>query len=60
MRLLNIKPKVSAFPQDYKGFPQKIVKLHYFGAFFLRFVHYRSAFLLYLQQKYNDYGYYTY
>ncbi|SHL27638.1 hypothetical protein SAMN05216463_1473 [Xylanibacter ruminicola] len=39
-----VKAKVSAFPQNYKGFPQKIVKLHYFGAFFLRFVHYHSAF----------------
>jgi len=41
-------------------FPQKINNLHYFSAFFFRFVHSFSAFLLSLQQKYNDYGYFAY
>ena len=39
---------------------QKIVNLHYSSAFFCRFMHYFSAILLYLQQKYNDYGYFAY
>ena len=36
-------------------FPQKTVNLHNFSAFFFYFMHYCSAFLLSLQQKYNDY-----
>ena len=41
------------------GFQSKIVNLHYYSAFFSYFMHYFSAILLSLQQKYNDYGYFT-
>ena len=41
-------------------FSQKYVNLHCLSAFSFYFMHYFSAILLSLQQKYNDYGYFAY
>jgi len=41
-------------------FSVKIVNFALSKCVFLNFVHYFSAILLYLQQKYNDYGYFAY